>query len=83
MDWLKLPKREYIAIGALMLTLLLSFIVPNFQYVVLGVAVIASLPTLWQGLRDALKFKITIDVFSLKLWVITNFEYNAPLNRYA
>jgi Zn2+/Cd2+-exporting ATPase len=58
------PKRDYLIIGSAIVALVLDFFLPATRPILIVVAAIGSLPTVWEGMRGLLKFTITIEAFN-------------------
>lgn len=58
------PRREYALACLVAIALALTFVFQKAGFILLFIALIGSLPTLWQALQDVRKLRITIDVFN-------------------
>lgn len=62
--WLQSPRREYILIPLLVTAFVLEYFFSNFGSVLLLIAALGAVPTVWSAIKDLRKFRLTIDVFN-------------------
>ena len=62
--WLESPRREYVIIPLLAATFVIEYLFPSLGWVLLVIAALGALPTIFSALKDVIKFRLTIDVFN-------------------
>lgn len=62
--FVKSPFREYVVAGLVVCSFALSLILPQFRIFLLGVAMVGSVPTFFEGIKSLTSRHISIDVFN-------------------